>query len=408
MPQILTFLFVVMLLASNVYSMTIDEAVAYALKNNPELQALRLEEEVIKGQIERANLLLINNPTIEGDVSKKEKPIEEGSGKFTNYGIKLSQEFEIAGQRGLRIEVAEKELSKVRLELKNRERILAYEVKNAFAMAIALKKKTELTKEVVRLKEDLLNFTKIKFQAGETSGLEVNLAEVELSKAKRDLILSEKEYKEAVLSLQGLLGVKPDNAFIIEGELPEEMPSLPNKEELQKLVLQRSDVKAALMEEEKSNAELLLIKREVVPNITLSGFYDRDERKDEVGLSVSIPLPIFDRKQAERKEARAKAEQAKINRAGLEKAIEKEFDEAYNAFVSSQEELTLFKKEILTKSLENLSLLNLAFKEGKIGFFDVRLAQRDVIDIQFSYLDTLLRAQQAIYALEKTIGGSLK
>jgi len=408
MPRVLTFLFVVMLLASNAFSMTIDEAVEYALKNNPEIQALRLEEETAKGQLEKARLLLINNPTVEGEVSKKEKPIEEGSGKYKNYGFKLSQEFEIAGQRGLRIDVAEKGLSKVRLEIENRERILTNEVKDAFAKTLASKKKVELTKEVVRLKEDLLNFTKIKFQAGEVSGLEVNLAEVELSKTKRDLILSEREYKEAVLSLQGLLGVKPDNAFIIKGELSAEMPSLPDKEKLQNLALIRPDAKAAVMEEEKSNAALFLIKREAVPNITLSGFYDRDERRDAVGLSVSIPLPIFDRKQAERKEAKTKAEQAKINRSGIEKAIEREFDQAYNAFVSSHEEISVFKKEILSKSLENLSLLNLAFKEGKIGFFDVRLAQRDAIDIQFSYLDAVLRAQQAIYAMERTIGGKLK
>lgn len=408
MSRVLISVFAVMLFVSNAFSMTMDDAVSHALKNNPELQALRLEEEIVKGQLEKARLLLINNPTIEGSLSKKEKSVEERSGKFTDYGIKLSQEFEIAGQRGLRIEVAEKGLSKVRLEIENRERILTNEVKDAFAKTFASKKKVELTKEVVRLKEDLLNFTKIKFHSGDVSGLEVNLAEVEMSKAKRDLILSEREYKEAVLSLQGLLGVKPDNAFRIKGELSAEMPSLPDKEKLQNLALIRPDAKAAVMEEEKSNAALSLIKREAVPNITLSGFYDRDEQRDAVGLSVSIPLPIFDRKQAEKKEAKTKAEQAKINRSGIEKAIEREFDQAYNAFVSSQEEISVFKKEILSKSLENLSLLNLAFKEGKIGFFDVRLAQRDAIDIQFSYLDALLRAQQAIYAMERTIGGKLK
>lgn len=410
MLRVFIFIFAIMLFVSPVHSMTMDEAVSHALKNNPEIQALRLEEEAAKGQIERARLLLINNPTIEGDLSKKDKPKEEGGGKFTNYGVKLSQEFEIAGQRGLRIEVAEKGLSKVRLEIENRERILTNEVKDAFAKTLASKKKVELTKEVVRLKEDLLNFTKIKFQAGDVSGLEVNLAEVELSKTKRDLILSEREYKEALLSLQGLLGVKPDNAFRIKGELSAEMPSLPDKEKLQNLALIRPDAKAAVMEEEKSNAAVFLINREAVPmpNITLSGFYDRDENRNVAGLSVSIPLPIFDRKKAERKEAKTKAEQAKINRSGIEKAIEREFDQAYNAFVSSHKEISVFKKEILSKSLENLSLLNLAFKEGKIGFFDVRLAQRDAIDIQFSYLDAVLRAQQAIYAMERTIGGKLK
>ncbi len=46
MQRVLTFLSVVMVFASNVFSMTINEAVSHALKNNPELQSLRLEKEV--------------------------------------------------------------------------------------------------------------------------------------------------------------------------------------------------------------------------------------------------------------------------------------------------------------------------------------------------------------------------
>jgi outer membrane protein TolC len=62
----------------------------------------------------------------------------------------------------------------------------------------------------------------------------------------------------------------------------------------------------------------------------------------------------------------------------------------------------------VSKILENLSLSNLAFKEGKISFFDVRIAQRETVEIQFSYVDAMLKARQAIYAMERTIGGDLK
>lgn len=408
MPRVLTFLFVVMLLASNVYSMTIDEAVGYVLKNNPEIQALRLEEEVAKGQLEKARLLLISNPEIEGDLSKKDKPKEEGGGKFTNYGIKLSQEFEIAGQRGLRIDIAEKDLSRIILEIKDRERTLTSEVKDAFVRALVSKRKVELTKDVVRLKGELLDFTKIKFKAGEVSGLEVNLAEVELSKAKRELLLAEREYRESLLTLQGILGLKPDAAFNVEGDLSLDAVSLPNKEGIKRLALQRPDIKAASVEMDKTAAAIRLANRLSVPNITLSGFYDRDEQRNTVGLSLSIPLPLFDRKQAERREAKARAEQARIKHAGLERTIDKEFEQAYSDLASAVEELSLFKKEILDKAAENLSLINLAFKEGKIGFFDVRLAQKDIIETQFAYLDTQLRLRLAINAIEKVIGGSLK
>jgi cobalt-zinc-cadmium efflux system outer membrane protein len=127
-----------------------------------------------------------------------------------------------------------------------------------------------------------------------------------------------------------------------------------------------------------------------------------------VGLGISIPLPFFDRKQTEKKEAFAKSEGAKIKAAGLKKTIEREIDQAFNDIASAIEELSLFKKEILVKAAENLDLLNLGFKEGKIGFFEVRLAQKDTIEAQFAYIEAQTRTQLALNAIEKITGGAVK
>ncbi len=408
---VLCALFIITLpaVASETKELALSQAITLALEKNPDLQTLRLEEESVKGRIEKARLLLINNPTLEGNVSKKDRPDAEGGGKFTNYGFKLSQEFEVAGQRGARINVAEKELARVKLEIRDKERVLISDVKDAFARALSLKKKSGLAKENVRLNEELLGYTKIKLEAGDISGLDVNLAEVELSKAKKELLLAERQYKEALISLQGLLGLAPDMFFAVEGELPSEAPTLPDKEALKRVALsQRPDSKAIVFEMEKTEAVLKLVKKEASPNITLAGFYDRDERRNAVGLAISVPLPFFDRKQAEKKEAFAKAEGAKIKAAGLKKTIEREVDQAFNDITAAIEELLLFRKEILVKAAENLKLLNLAFKEGKIGFFEVRLAQKDTIEAQFAYIEAQTRAQLALNAIEKTTGGAVK
>jgi len=394
---------------SPVYSMTMDDVAQYAINNNPELVAQRLEERMARGQLEKASLLLKANPTIEGAVSKKERaPGEEGN-KFTNYGFKLSQEIEIAGQRGTRIDIAEKEISTVVLVIKDKERLLISEVKDSFGKVLALRKKSELAQEVVRLQEELLGLTKVKFQAGEVSGLDVNLAEVELSKAKRELLLVNREYRESLLALKGLMGLNPDMPLSVEGDLPSAITNLPDKEMLKTVAFsERPDLKTVTLEVGKTEAVIGLINKEAVPNVTLAGFYGKDEQKNEVGLTITIPLPFFDRKQGERLEGRAKAEQAKIKVDGLKRTIEREIEQAYTALESALEELSIFKKEILNKAAENLNLLNLAFKEGKIGFFEVRLAQKETVDIQFAYLDSQLRMQIALNAIEKVTGGSLK
>lgn len=390
-------------------ALTVEDAVQRALAHNPDLQALRLEEDSAKGQSEKARLLLINNPTIEGNISKKDRPEGEDGGKFTNYGFKLSQEFEIAGQRGARIEVAEKELARVSSEIKDKERVLISDVKDAFAMALASKKKSGLAQEIVRLNEELLGYTKIKFQAGDVSGLDVNLSEVELSKAKKELLLAERDYRESLLALQGLLGLSPELSFALEGDLPSETPALPDKEALKELAFShRPDSRATAFEMEKTQFALKLVNKEAFPNITLSGFYDRDERRNVAGIEVSVPLPFFDRKQAEKKEAFAKAEGAKIKAAGLKKTIEREVEHAFSDITSAIEELSLFKKEILVKAAENLKLLNLAFREGKIGFFEVRLAQKDTIEAQLAYIEAQTRTQLALNAIEKITGGKVK
>jgi cobalt-zinc-cadmium efflux system outer membrane protein len=282
-------------------------------------------------------------------------------------------------------------------------------VKDAFVRALAAKRKIELTEEAVKLQEELVASAAVKFRTGDISALEQNLADVELGKARRDRMLAERERREALLGLQELLGMKPALSFSVEGELPMETPVIPDKDKIWETVAQqRPDVQSVAAEAMQAKAAMKLAGREAIPSVTVSGFYNKDERLNEAGIMLSFPLPLFDRKQADRKEAAVKAGQALIKQASLERAIEREIEEAYANLVAAAEELSLYKKDVLGKAMENLGLMNLAFKEGKFGFFEVRLAQRDTIEAQFAYLESQLRLQLAMNALEKATGGSLK
>jgi outer membrane protein TolC len=134
-------------------------------------------------------------------------------------------------------------------------------------------------------------------------------------------------------------------------------------------------VQSATAEVRQAKSAMNLAGREAIPSLTVSGFYNKDERLDETGVMLSFPLPFFDRKQADRKEAAAKAGQALIKQASLERTIDREIGESHANLVAAAEELSLFKKDVLAKAMENLGLVNLAFKEGKFGFFEVGCAK---------------------------------
>jgi len=71
--------FSTLILTIPAYSLTVEEAVRIALARNPDLQALRLEEVTANGQLEKALLFFSNNPTVEGNISAKDRPEEEGA-----------------------------------------------------------------------------------------------------------------------------------------------------------------------------------------------------------------------------------------------------------------------------------------------------------------------------------------
>ncbi len=390
------------------HAMTLREAVDAALKNNPDLQSVRLEKDAAQGRLDQAGLWLRSNPVIEGSLSRKDT-VPGGGEKVTNRSFSLAQELEIAGQRGLRVDVAKNGMEKANQDIRDRQRILVAEVKDSFAWALAAKRKVALAEEAVRLQEELNTSAAVKFQAGEISQLEQNLAEVELGKARRDRMLAEKDRRTALLDLQLLLGLTPKSDFTVEGELPSEAPPVPDKGKLRELTAsQRPDVLSASAEVQQARSAMKLAGREAFPSFTVSGFYQQDDKLNETGVILSFPLPLFDRKQADRREAAAKAGQALIKQASLERTVEREIEDAYANLMSAAEELALLKKDVLGKALENLGLMNLAFREGKFGFFEVRLAQKDTIEAQFAYLESQVRLQLAANALEKVVGGGLK
>ncbi len=389
-------------------ALTLEEAVAAGLRNNPELSAFRFEEETARGQLTRAKLPPFSNPTIGGGMSTQTRPPGDPGGAFRNNQLSVSQSVEIGGQRALRIDAATSGLERTRLEILDLARLLRTEIKNSFAQALFTREREALAREYLHLQEELSNLVSIKHKAGDVAALEVNLSMVELARAQRDVIAAATGYRNSLLSLARIIGMPAGSPVSIEGELAPALPPLPGKETLLARAGERPDVRAAEAETKRSEAAERLARREVVPNVVWSLYQGKTEGGDEKGGTLGVSIPLFDMRQGERIEARAKLSQARVRAAGVTRIAQKEVEESYAAAVSARHELDLFKTAILGPTAENLDLLQLAFKEGKISFYELRIAQRETIETRNMYLQSLLSAQLAYNALERATGEELK
>ena len=181
-------------------------------------------------------------------------------------------------------------------------------------------------------------------------------------------------------------------------------PRLSPSELLKSALEKRSDLAALEREAKAAEAEERLTRAERIPNIRVGPFYERDDKDNIFGGRISIPLPVFDRKQGELREALARKTRANINYLNLRQSIEKAVRAAYERFKLSEKDLSLYPGEVMKRFDENLELNQKAYQEGQIGLSEIILFQNQVIEARLKFFDTLTNYNLSLAELKLQAG----
>ena len=161
---------------------SLEVAVQTALRENPELHAIREKLKVARARIE--GIPLLSNP---------ELGAEFAGGIDGNQELELTQTFHLGRQRGHQRRIAKIHLEKVNAELAEASRLLTKLVKIA------------LIKEVIQHSEQMHDIAQFQFEAGDISVTQVNLANIQLQSVLRDAVKLEGELQLAQLELNALM-----------------------------------------------------------------------------------------------------------------------------------------------------------------------------------------------------------
>jgi len=391
-------------------SLTVEQAVETALEHNPDLLAIRQEVEVARGREVRARLFNRFNPSVNGQVWNRNNP---GSGNEADFQITLSQEVEVAGQRGLRREEATRRVTRVEAQVRDRERLVTGDVKRTFFLALTLKKRLELRKEIETLNLRIRDASKARFKAGVTPIMESNLAEIRFGQSRKETFVAGAAFQNAVLVLRRLLGWEPDRSIVLGGQLRNSPKAVLLPDLLRNAQAQRPDLVAAKREVARVKAAMDLTRRLIVPNPTFQGFYQTETEGPEgasklVGGGISIPLPVFDRKQGELVTQGGELNRGRHQIVAVTRNIEREVETAFQAFEAARQSVEVFEAEVLDRIEENFRFIEIAYREGKIGLLQLIVVQDGLITAQLSYVDSLGQFRSAEANLEQAIGGKIR
>ncbi len=413
---LVVFLFAVALLwprAGRAEDLSIGAAVEAARKQAPEVLAAKQRVAAAEGRRDQAALFFRNNPEVEGDWLDDRLGTNEGERVI---GASLSQELEIAGQPGLRGEVAERELEAARYDATSFERIYVGRVMETFYALLQAQRRAEVAAEILRLNETLVAASQRRLDAGDIPEVEHNLIVVEVERARADAASAEADVTRARAELNRLLGRPAATAVRAVGELPARPAPADGPPEIP----ERLDLRAAQAEAEARGAEVSLLRREVVPNPRLSLGWEMENRNlhvDRSGvagpeqfdldrfflLRLSFPLPLFNRNQGAIREAAARQSSARLLATALEQTVSAEVVGAQAELSSSARRLELYAAT-LPRVDRNLDLLTRAFEAGQIDAPALLSARDRSFRTRLDYLDAQRGYAVARVALARALG----
>lgn len=390
---------------------TVADAITQALARNRDLAVSRRDIDVGRGRLQQARRYPFNpDLAVEGGagrtVGREPEPERRGVG---GGKVGLSQVVEIRGQRGLRVRGAESEVARAEWSARETERDVVAQTTTAFSELLVAQERLALVQQALALATGLRDTAKRLVDAGDVPEVDLLRAEVEVRRAANRVTQEEAGVQRAVRTLALLIGAAPDAPLVATGPLlldpvPGNLDDL-----LASARVGRPDLKVAESAIESTRAALRLVRADrFLPALTLSASYsdalDFDGRTQLMLLGVSVPLPLWNRRDGDVRAAEAEIARQQAERDRVLARIDKEVTTAFQQFGAARRVAEDYLRQIVPAQEQNAKLIQEGYRLGQLRLTEALLAQRDLIDVRLAYLDALATYNATRVELQKSVG----
>lgn len=369
---------------------SLDGLLHRALVQSPDIKAARAQVVAAVGRLEQAGLW--PNPKL--GLSN-----ETGADGSYSRSLALSQDFPIAGRIGRAQSVARVDVARALAEVNEAERQLLGQVTAVYYQVIALNQRLAITDRLKGVQKTLVDASTARSKTGEVSELDVNTATLELERLTQQRTALAAEQAAKLRTLAALVGYDANVPLSISAvTIPFE--SLPPLSALTRKALERRpDLRLLELTANRTLAEQALARASAWEDWTVSLGARRDKLVVEgappqtpdnsLMLSLSVPLPLFNRNQGTIAAAAADQTTAKERAKALVLRIKNEVAGEYGQAMALLAVARQYKVNDLPLAERTTALARDAYSKGQLSMSEVVQIQREQLGINTSYADAL-------------------
>ncbi len=383
--------------------LTLKDALALALMNNPRLEIYSWE--IRAAQARQLQASMLPNPEIKIEMEEIGGPGDRRGIDSSETSIELGQLIELGDKRALREDIAALDARLAGWDYEAQRLDVYRDVAVSFIDLLGAQENMSLNRELTDLSEKVLQAVSQQVAAGRDSPVEQKRAAVNLANFQIEKRKAQKQLNYARLQLAALWGEKTALFQQAAGQLKNVTAVMPEIE-IAGLLEENPDLARWREIMQKSKTQVKLAKANAIPDPTIAAGcqYFNESNDSTVLFGVSLPLPLFDQNRAGISLARANlARSARQNQlarleAGLDlSATYTELDNAYH-------EINELNKTVLPTAREVFNNMSQGYRQGKFSYLAVLDAQQSLFETRKQYLDALITYHKAKARLERLIG----
>jgi outer membrane protein, heavy metal efflux system len=395
-------------------TLTVEEVVAQAVTEHPELAALRAEVDAATGRLRQAGLR--PNPMLDLGFQKALGPDNN-----TTVGVTLP--LDLNGRKDGRVGVAEREVEVKRALIADRERRLRADVRIKAGEALAAQRTLATLGEVLAVNRRALGVVRDRVQSGAAPALDESLQLLEVNRLEASEVALRGRLEVLGLQLRAVAGLPAGPPLAIRGDLAAVAAPIDAEQAAREAILGRPDLVVVRADAAMAAARVRKEEAEGRWDASVNMGYQRQDFGFDLqgltasggtrpiqdvfhyfGAGVSITLPVRNRNEGNIAAARADVRAAERRQDLVDRMIRQEIAAAVAQDAAARRALELYTGGVRALAARNFEIVRQAYELGRGTLLDVIAEQRRFLEVENGYTDALKQVYDAGVELARATG----